>query len=147
MDWRIACLVGRTGLYIGNALAINRNGLVLGDHEPIRGKGLRRLLEHGRTGEVILDQHKRSWRKRILAIDEQVAISFRCIAIKELDVDHPNLGKPAQLLLAGPHPSSDGVQISKNGRSSLRMESTSLPALQKTPCSARRGPGSKRTSH
>src|SRR6185295_11804483 len=54
---RIAGLGVRSGLNVGNALAVDRDGFVLCDDEPGGGKSPGRPLKQRRSGEA-LDQHQ-----------------------------------------------------------------------------------------
>src|SRR5580704_19213754 len=45
IDRRISGLRAWSGLHIGNAFAVDRNGFVLGDDKPLGDEGARRLLQ------------------------------------------------------------------------------------------------------
>ena len=86
MDRRIAALVGRPGLHIGNPFAIDRDRFVRGHREAVGGKCPGRLLEQRRAADAF-DQHQGGRRQGILDIGEQVAIAFALVAIKTPDID------------------------------------------------------------
>ncbi len=139
MHRRIAGRGRGPGLHIGNALAVDRNRLVLRDHKSIRGECARRALQHDGSSDA-LDQHQRGRRHRILDVGEQIAVAFGFLGVEPPDIDDADLAAgPAACARSSHRPPASRPRTPAAIRREWR--SPACRPAQKKSCTARRGPG------
>ena len=113
MHRRVPGLPRRTGLDVGDTLAVRRNRLVPGHHQPGGVEGGRGVLQHRRRGQG--RHHQQGLRgERILHHREQRAIGFGRLDIEAPGAGGAGLRQSEQLALgptAGFDEEEDGFQL------------------------------------